>query len=119
MATLRCRSTITLDGLFMLPNKRKALRAQAMAHVRVVQDLLRRWDPIGIEPGKIGPLDEYDSYATHIVSMVLSGCRTEQLAAYLERLGAETLGVGTSSERSYAQSLEIAESIVNSVRPST
>ncbi len=42
----------------------KATRKQdAMARVREVQAILRRWDPIGVEPGKEAPADEYDTYA--------------------------------------------------------
>ena len=34
-----------------------------------VEGILRRWDPIGVRPGELAPIDEYDSYAPHIVSI--------------------------------------------------
>ena len=48
-------------------------KRQATEQIRAVEAVLRRWDPIGVEPGISGPADEYDSYAPHIVSMVLGG----------------------------------------------
>jgi len=45
---------------------RKALENAAMADIRIVESILRRWDPIGVEPGELGPADEYDSYAPHM-----------------------------------------------------
>ena len=54
---------------------RKVLKNAAMADIRIAESILRRWDPIGVEPGKFAPADEYDSYAPHIVSMVNSGCK--------------------------------------------
>jgi hypothetical protein len=45
----------------------KARKRDAMQRVSVVQEISRRWDPIG---GWLVPADEYDSYAPQIVFMV-------------------------------------------------
>jgi hypothetical protein len=94
----------------------KALKNAAMTDIRIVESILRRWDPIGVEPGEFGPADEYDSYAPHIVSMVNSGCKPEELASHLEQLAVMTLGIGPSSALTRAHSLDFAEQILNHLR---
>ena len=89
-----------------------------MADVRVVESILRRWDPINVQPGVEAPADEYDSYAPHIVSMVKGGCTVEVLASHLERIASDTMGLGPSSSLSQARSRQIAAEIVASVQPS-
>jgi hypothetical protein len=93
----------------------KTLKNAAMADIRLVQAILRRWDLIGVEPGVVAPADEYDSYAPHIVSMVKGGCTTEELATHLEHLGSETMGLGQSNALSYTHSYKIAAEIMVSV----
>jgi len=78
-----------------------------MAHIRRVEEILRRWDPVGVKPGTMAPLGEYDSYAPHIVSLVLSGHTEEQLAAHLEDLSISTFGVGSNRTRSAKFAAEI------------
>jgi hypothetical protein len=96
----------------------KILKSAAMADIRLVEAILRRWDPIGVEPGTVAPPDEYDDYAPHIVSMVKSGCTVEELAAHLEHLGFETMGLGLSNDLSRAHSLKFAAEILANLRPS-
>lgn len=84
-----------------------------MREVRAVEGILRRWDPIGVQPGTVAPADEYDSYAPHIVSMVKGGCSVEELAAHLERL---SMGLGPGSPASRAHSHEFAVQIVGTLR---
>jgi len=96
---------------------RKSLKDAAMAEIRGVEEVLRSWDPIGVSPSTLAPSDEYDGYAPHIVSMVKSGCTSDELAAHLERLGVETMGIGPSSAASRAHSLEFATRIINRLRP--
>ena len=62
-------------------------------------EILRRWDPRGVRPGKSAPADEYDSYAPHIVSMVAQGGSLEGLCAHLESIRLETIGVGPDPVR--------------------
>jgi hypothetical protein len=70
---------------------------------------LRRWDPIGVEPGKVAPADEYDSYAPHMVSMVDGGCTVEELASHLGDLSSETLGVGSNLKKNATFAAQIVE----------
>jgi hypothetical protein len=78
-----------------------------------VEEVLRRWDPIGVEPGVIAPADEYDSYAPHIVSMVDDDCSVATLAAHLEHLTVSVIG----ARADYDVSFEFAEEIVAALRP--
>jgi hypothetical protein len=94
------------------------LKNAAMAEVRLVEGILRLWDPIGVEPGAAAPADEYDSYAPHIVSMVKGGCTAEELASHLEHLSSETMGLGPSNALSQAHSLKFAAEIVVTLRSS-
>jgi hypothetical protein len=84
----------------------------AMDRVIKVQEILRRWDPIGVQPAALAPADEYDSYAPHIVSMVARGCSREHLCAYLETIRTDTIGVGTNHEKDW----EIAGEIIEAIR---
>src|SRR4051794_27290189 len=97
---------------------KKALKNGAIADIRLVELILRRWDPIGVEPGSVAPADEYDSYALGIVSMVKSGCTVDLLAAHLEPLGSETMGLGPSSPLTRAHSLKFAAEILVNLGPS-
>jgi hypothetical protein len=83
-----------------------------MADIRAVADILRLWDPIGVEPGRKGPSDEYDTYAPHIVSMVRGGCNAEDLAAHLENLSIITMGLGPGTSSSKAHSRKYAVDIL-------
>ncbi len=83
-----------------------------MRHVAEVQSILRRWDPIGIQPGELGPADEYDNYAPHIVSLVSQGCSVQMLARHLEDLRTGPIGVEANPERDR----EIAKEIVEVLR---
>jgi hypothetical protein len=96
---------------------RKALKDATMAKVRAVEEVLRLWDPINVAPGAVAPLDEYDSYAPHIVSMVEGGCTSDELASHLERLCVQCMGLGPSSAESRSHSLTFAEQIVDRLRP--
>ena len=83
-----------------------------MIRVAMVQDILRRWDPIGVAPGEFWPADEYDSYAPSIVSMVVQGCTPEELSKHLEVIRVETIGVEANPDRDR----EIAGEILKAIR---
>lgn len=102
----------------MSASDRKELKNAAMTDIRSIEAILRRWDPIGVEPGKVAPADEYDSYAPHIVSMVKSGCTVEELATHLEHLSAEWMGLGPSTDASLIYSCKFAAEIVIALQPS-
>ena len=94
-------------------DKRKKL---AMAEVRAVEEILRRWDPIGVLPGIADPLDEYNSYALHIVTMVKVGAATTtDLAAHLEQIAAVTMGL-CPNETGTQHNLEIAAELIDRLR---
>lgn len=80
---------------------------EAMKRVAAAQEILRRWDPIGVSPGRLAPADEYDGYAPHIVSLVAGGCSVEDLQRHLSVLRAENMGVprNTSHDRAVAAEL--------------
>ena len=90
----------------------KPRKQEAMLSVQAVQVILRRWDPIGVEPGEMPPTDEYDSYAPHIVSMVTQGCSLDQLSSYLKKLRTGVIGVEANPERD----ADIANKIIEALR---
>ncbi len=92
----------------------KTRKNAAIASIRLVEEILRQWDPIGVQPGMMAPADEYDSYAPHMVSMVEGGCTVEQLAAHLDELSSATIGVGSNPKASAT----FAAQIIEVLRPS-
>jgi hypothetical protein len=72
-----------------MSNNRRTQKKEAMARIHAVQEILRRWDPMDLAPGKFAPKDEYDDYAFSIVSLVSQGCSVEQLFEYLRSLRIE------------------------------
>ena len=82
-----------------------------MDHVSKVQEILRRWDPIGVQPGEFAPADEYDSYAPDIVSMAAQGCSREQLCAHLGAVCTDTIGVPPSHDVDWRIAGEIIDAI--------
>ena len=95
----------------MTGNPRKEQTRDAMQLVSKVEDILRRWDPIGIAPGEAGPADEYDSYAPHIVSMVAQGCSLAELSHHLEVIRVERTGVEANRDRDREMAGEILQAI--------
>jgi hypothetical protein len=79
--------------------------------IRVVESVLRRWDPAGVQPGRFAPADEYDSYAPHIVSMIEGGCTADALIAHLEHLSIEVLDVGPNLRASTKFAAEIMRTL--------
>ena len=86
-----------------------------MADIRAVEAILRRWDPIGVEPGTMVPADEYDSYAPYLVSMIRNGCTLGEVTSRLEYLSSETMGLGPSTAQSWKRSGEFAAQIIEAV----
>ncbi len=95
----------------MASKNRKAAKAKAMRQIGQVQAILRRWDPIGVQPGEFAPADEYDSYAPHIVSLVARGCSVAQLARHMEELRTGIIGVEANPERDHEIANEIVEAL--------
>src|SRR5439155_13174662 len=63
----------------MAGDDRSSRKRDTTKRISAVQDILKRWDPIGVRPGEVAPADEYDGYAPHIVSMVAGGCSIDDL----------------------------------------
>jgi len=53
-----------------------------------VAAVLRRWDPLGVEPGVVGELDEYDGYASLLSERIEAGATVEALTRELGELRA-------------------------------
>lgn len=75
--------------------------------VRVVEEILRRWDPIGVLSVEGGPPDEYDSYAPHIVTLVNQQCSVEELAQHLETVRTKTIGLPRDPTRDTEVAIEL------------
>ncbi len=74
-----------------------ALRAM----LQELNALLNEWDPIGVvedlrERGL--PLDEYESYAPGILRMLEQGARDDEIAAHMQFLVSEWMGLSTTAE---------------------
>lgn len=52
---------------------------------------------MGLAPGELAPLDEYDGYAPHIVSMVNRGATPAELADHLDGLRTDDTTVSAST----------------------
>lgn len=96
----------------MTSDDSKVRKRGAMVRVRAVEEILRRWDPIGVEAGKLAPLDEYDSYAPQIVSLVAQRCSVDELSAHLHTVRTEVIGVGARPDRD----VEVAADILTALR---
>ncbi len=75
--------------------------------LHVVEEILRRWDPIGVRPGVLAPADEYDSYAGAILALVAGGASVRELAEYLAKIRGEMMELAPDSERDLATAREI------------
>lgn len=70
--------------------------------LRVVEAILRRWDPLQVLPDDHGPHDEYDSYAPRIVGLIARGCTIEALAGYLAELRTGVFNMRPDPESDHA-----------------
>ena len=91
----------------MASDERAERKRDAMKRIETVQDILRRWDPIGIQPGKFGPKDEYDSYVPRLVSLVAEGCSLEQLSDHLSAIRTGDMGITADLSRDREIAAEI------------
>jgi hypothetical protein len=78
---------------------------------RTVHGILRRWDPIGVHPGRFAPAEEYDRFAPQIVSMIEDGCTADALTAHLEHLSVHTFDVGSNMRSSAKFAAEIVRTL--------
>jgi hypothetical protein len=64
------------------------------------------WDPIGVE-GIPGADDEYDSYIPGVVGLLQQTTDPVRVAAYLDRIAAERMGLSPNHPRSEAAASEL------------
>ena len=89
----------------------KDQKQRAMSDIEAVESALRRWDPIGVMVGEGSPLDEYHSYAPHIVSLVHRGASQLELAAHLTRLRTKTMSLPENCEVDVQTAAEILHAL--------
>ena len=93
-------------------DQRRTVRDQ----IRVVEQILRRWDPIGVivdptDPDN--PLDEYDSYAPVVLGKLQAGAGVEELTQHLYALTTERMGLHGDSNRDRLFAAELVSWWVN------
>ena len=86
-----------------------------LAEINVV--LYTEWAPIGFV-GEL-PLDEYESYAAHIILLLASGAGETDLATYLSKTGLAITGnsFGPASVRDVAERLMTFKDAANVIAP--
>lgn len=99
----------------MTTHDNKTNKRDPVSRIRLVQGVLRRWDPVGVQPGRFAPAEEYDGYAPQIVSMVEGGCSADALVAHLEHLAVDTMGVDSNLRAS----TKFAAEILRTLQPHT
>lgn len=80
----------------------KRLKNQVIADVEYVQEVLRRWDPIGVLPGPSeheGPINEYDSYAPQLVTLLRKGASVDEIQNRLVEIRTMSMGLPTYPEK--------------------
>ncbi|GAA4036638.1 hypothetical protein [Parerythrobacter jejuensis] len=73
-------------------------RSDANSLLQTFQALLwKEWDPIGVNDGDGDwPDDEYDNYATQLLTLVQTGKSKVEIEAYLTTVETEYMGLGPS-----------------------
>jgi hypothetical protein len=67
-----------------------------MSDIAQVEEILRKWDPIGISPGPgedDGPMDEYDSYAPRLLALLQRGARVDDIHEQLVLIRTVSMGL--------------------------
>jgi hypothetical protein len=85
-------------------------KKQAISELNHIKKVLQRWDPIGVMPGPKeddGPIDEYDSYAPGIHTILRGGATVDQVAQHLQHIRTLSMGlpVNRSKDRVFATEL--------------
>ena len=81
----------------------RAIRDQ----LRVIENFLRVWDPIGVLASPDGRSDEYNAYAPAILGKLQTGIDTDALAQHLHELAVREMGLcgDVARELDHAQKL--------------
>lgn len=68
-------------------------RLDVQGHLKVLE-MLREWDPIGVDPNNTpGAFDEYDSYSGWVVTMLDRDASADEIAEGLRRLAIDHMGL--------------------------
>jgi hypothetical protein len=98
-AQLTCDPSAQRDPRLAMCDKvvvmKPELRRRFDRDIEWVKDVLRRWDPIGVfSIGSESPaVDEYDGYASHILSLLYRGASRTEIARHLETLRTGPMGM--------------------------
>jgi hypothetical protein len=93
---------------------RKSRKARAAADLESVRVVLRRWDPIGVY-AKPSPdqgewaQDEYDRYASRVLSRLADGYDAQRLAGYLGRLRTGSMGLRPNPSNDLRSAAELTK----------
>src|SRR4051812_29560261 len=90
----------------MKRQKRPAISGELQAVSRSLREI---WDPIGLGDIRDLPSDEYDSYAPVVLSLIQTGASDREVAKYLAKVEAQTMGLT-------ARSLTVLEFVAAQVR---
>src|SRR5690242_3497776 len=94
-----------------MTTEKKSPKRNVAKRIRKVEEILRRWDPIGVMVGEFAPVDEYHSYAPHIVTLVSNGCSVDELSRHLNKIRTETIGLPKNLSRDREFAIEIRNSL--------
>ena len=78
-----------------------------------------KWDPIRLrdlvsDDLRSGPVDEYDGYLVHVVTMLHDGKSMEEAVAYLDWASSERMGLGKHAD--HQASVRTVESVLAYLR---
>jgi len=80
----------------------KNLRLQAKIDIEYIQAILRTWDPIGLfsaQAEERGPVNEYDSYAPQLVTLLRSGATAAKIQERLSEIRTKNMGLPESLKK--------------------
>jgi hypothetical protein len=72
------------------------------------------WDPIGVRG--VAPADEYDTYLLHVAGLLRRSASTREIAAYLDTIAADHMGIGPTTAEGHASSERTVEAISRYLR---
>jgi hypothetical protein len=95
---------------------KRELKRRYLKDIDVVQEALRRWDPIEViedQRHQGVPLTEYDRYAPHILSLLQRGCSAKDIAAFLTLTEEESMELGGVRLSGLTRNRQIAMELVS------
>jgi len=90
---------------------KKWRKKQIMEDLKHVQEVLKKWDPIGVYEDVIDgvepPDDEYDFYAPAILKLLRKSCDAKKLADRLSKIQSNYMGLKPCTERDFKIAAEL------------